>query len=382
MDEWENIRNRIKRLRPFAKFIEIIHSRDAIQVDLGLGDGFYLAALYDEQIDANMISIKQGRILVQNTYLSSFAYNLFSCWLYGYNYASGFRDLDKLMVYNFKKFLGEQLYRKADRARSRALLLETLLFEQSMMAKIVATRDRNPAFSAAATGAENLMSFALLMHELGHYFETYKPEMWDAIAMREDGAIGAFYEAAVLDLDPAIALEFKCDVYAIAACIQGYTDRTDYILRLRTIVFAYAMYAALYSAAATAAETAKLWAEEPPDEIDLLDISPFEHMEYGVKWAVDKPLIVRAGMVRTFCEKIAACQGESLYGEDGILPLPPSIVEDIVGYVGKAFDCDDDNIRNISNLVARSLHGHDAGMEYLFLRSKVFLSKRKLVIEK
>jgi hypothetical protein len=47
-----------------------------------------------------------------------------------------------------------------------------------------------------------------------------------------------------------------------------------------------------------------------------------------------------------------------------------------VKYVGRVFECDDDNARQMSNLVARSLYGHDAGMEYLYLRSKVFRTNR------
>ncbi len=53
-----------------------------------------------------------------------------------------------------------------------------------------------------------------------------------------------------------------------------------------------------------------------------------------------------------------------------------ALLEDLMRYVGRVFDCDDNNARKMSNPVARSLYGHDAGVEYLYLRSKVFRTNR------
>jgi hypothetical protein len=84
----------------------------------------------------------------------------------------------------------------------------------------------------------------------------------------------------------------------------------------------------------------------------------------------------RARLVGKLCESLASKRGLTLFGGDDPFPLPPTIVEDLMRYVGRVFECDDINARKMSNLVARSLYGHDTGMEYLYLRSKVFRTNR------
>jgi hypothetical protein len=48
----------------------------------------------------------------------------------------------------------------------------------------------------------------------------------------------------------------------------------------------------------------------------------------------------------------------------------------MLAYLEKVFHCADDNARKMSNLVAQAMSGYDKGMEYLYLRSKVFQTNR------
>jgi hypothetical protein len=162
----------------------------------------------------------------------------------------------------------------------------------------------------------------------------------------------------------------------VIGCLRSYEGHAGPVFALRVLTFAFAAYAAMYSAAATAKATAALWDSEAPETVDFRDVAPMPPVEHDTRWAVDAPFLARARLVAELCGLMAKARGFSLYGDDAPFPLPPTIVEDLSLYVGRVFDCPDDNARKMSNLVARSLHGHEAGMVYLYLRSKVFRTNR------
>jgi hypothetical protein len=366
----------ITRSRPHAKFIAVSHSSEFIPADADLGEGFYTANLYDEAIDANMIVTKQGRVMIQNTYIASFAYNLFLSWLYGHRGDTSAVPMDTLLAHNFKKFFAEQIYRCVNRIPSRALLLETLLFEQAMMVPVFAAKDADLKLSADADSAAGLMSFALSMHELGHYYLATKPDQWGELLQAEPDTVGPLY-ARVVERQPAdVAIEFQCDVYAVIGCLRQYESHAGPTFALRAIVFAFAAYAAMYSATKTAKATAVLWRAGPEEAVDFADIAPMPHVDHDVEWALDRAFMDRARLVAELCGRLAEQRGLALYGTDTPFSLPASILQDLMRLVGRVFDCADDNARKMSNLVAQSLHGHDEGMEYLYLRSKVFRTNR------
>jgi hypothetical protein len=375
VDVQEAIKRRVQQLRPDAKFIAVTHSSDFIPVEAELGNGFFTANLYDERIDANMIVTRQGRVMIQNTYIASFAYNLFLCWLHGHGGESA-AVLDRLLAHNLKKFFAEQIYRRTNRIPSRALLLETLLFEQVMMVDVFAAKDSNAKLSADADAAAGLMSFALSMHELGHFYMATKPGLWEELVQTEPDTIGSLYVHVTERYPADFATEFQCDVHAVIGCLRQYESHAGAAFALRALAFAFAAYAAMYSLAATATDTAALWDTGPAERVDFSDIAPMPHIDYDVKWAIDKTFLERARLVGKLCESLATKRGLTLFGSDDPFPLPPTIVEDLMRYVGRVFDCDDNNARAMSNLVARSLYGHDAGMEYPYLRSKVFRTNR------
>ncbi len=372
----EAVARRVGRLRPTAKFIAVQHTSAFMAPEAEIGEGFYTANLYDENIDSNMITTRDGRVMIQNTYIASFAYNLFLCWLGCHRRPAAIAPRDRLLGHNFKKFFAEQIYRKANRIPARALLLETLLYEQTMMVDVFALKDKEPRLSADADAAAGLMSFALSMHELGHYYLATKPELWPELAASEPDTIGPLYDRVVRKHEAEFAVEFQCDVHAVIGCLRQYEAHGGAAFALRAIVFAFAAYAAMYSAVATAAATAALWNAEPEEQIDFLDIAPMPYVEHDTAWAIDRPFLARALLVAELCAGLAAKRGIALFGDDDPFPLPATIVPDLSAYVGKVFDCADANARRLSNLVAQAMTGHDQGMEYLYLRSKVFRTNR------
>jgi hypothetical protein len=369
----------LKRTRPTAKFIHVSHSADWIDPTADLGDGFYIANLYDERVDANMLIGKHGRVMVQNTYIASFAYNMFLCWLYAHRHEearTSATDLDGLLAHNLRKFFAEQIYRATNRVPARALLLETLLFEQQCMVPVFTAKNADATLAADADWGAGLMSFALTMHEMGHFYSATKLAMWEELVGSEPGVIGALFERVAAENPPALATEFQCDVYAIVGCLRHYGEHGGTEMALRGLVFAYAAYAAMYSAVATAQATAALWDKTPAEAIDFRNIAPMPHVDYPFEWAFDADFIRRAQLVIELCGRLAERHGVRLFGDNGPFSLPADINKKLLGYLENVFHCGDDNARKMSNLVAQAMNGHDEGMEYLYLRSKVFQTNR------
>ena len=372
----DQIAARVRALRPTAKFLDVSHSRDFIEPMAKLGEGFFKANLYDENIDANLMSSpKLGHILVENTYLSSFTFNLFLCWIGSYTRAPGLAPLDVLLAHNFKKFFAEQVYRLVNRVPSRALLLETLLYEQVHMVPVFAAKDDDAQLSKDSDTATEMMSLSLAMHELGHYMLATQPTGWASFLVREPEIIGPLYLHVYKNFDPVMTDEFRCDLYAVMGCLGAFKGYGDPNFAFRTLAFSYCAYAVLYSILRTAEATAELW-RNLPETVDLRDISRKPYVEHDVGWARDDAFIQRAAWVVELCEKFAAREGLSLFGEDYPFPLPRTILQDLLAYVGRVTDCTDTNARGMSNLVAESLSQSEEGMEYLYLRSKTFRSNR------
>lgn len=84
----------------------------------------------------------------------------------------------------------------------------------------------------------------------------------------------------------------------------------------------------------------------------------------------------RARCVRHIVNFIAKHEGLELYTPDGTSPLPADIPDHLLSLMDSIMETTDNNARSMSMLVAEALHGHEAGSEYLYLRSKVFTSNR------
>ena len=73
----------VKLIRPRAKFVKVIHADDMFK-DIEGNDiiKYHYVNLYDENISANAIYLDKEPIILHNTYISSFAYNLNVSYLY------------------------------------------------------------------------------------------------------------------------------------------------------------------------------------------------------------------------------------------------------------------------------------------------------------
>jgi hypothetical protein len=368
----------IKAKRPRAKFTKYSHSSSFIDAAAQLGDGFHYVNLYDEQIDSNLIiSNKNGLIMIHNTYLSSFAYNLFLCWIYGYEKTRGKdQTLDTLLAHNFKKFFAEQLYYAHNDIGSRALLLETLLYEQVCMVPVFSAKAQDATLSSRADIAADLMSAVVSFHELGHFFLGEFEDSWDNILENNPEIVGNLFDRVRRAYSIGFVEEFQCDAMAVVSGFQQYVERTSPEFILRVLVFAFAAFAVLFSLARSAKVTGEARQLESKERMDFRSLEKI-HREHEIKLGIDRDFVERAKLVFELCQSIAAQNKVSLYGADGSFPLSKTILKDLLLYVDRVLECDDSNARAMSNLVAEALEGHDEGMEYLYLRSKTFTTNRE-----
>ncbi len=361
----------VARARRGAKFVKHAHSSSFIDPSAQLADGFHYINLYHEQIDANLIESKtHGLILIHNTYLSSFAYNLVLCWLYC-QHQDRQQLLDALLAHNFKKFFAEQFYHAHNSIGSRALLLETLLFEQVCMVPVFALKAENQVLSDQADTAAEIMSSVVSFHELGHFFLRTKPGAWQSVIAAEPQVLADLSSQVSESYPAAFVEEFQCDAIAVIFTVQQYENRCSHQFILRVLVFAFAAFAVLFSLARSARATGEAHEADPVETIDFRGLEKI-HREHEIQVGLDHDFRVRADLVARLCQGMASGRGIVLYGRDAGFPLENTILEELLQFVDRILDCGDDNARAMSNLVAEALCGHDEGMEYLYLRSKTF----------
>jgi len=373
----QRIKSRIEILRPRARFVAVTHSSEFIDQGANLGDGFYHVNLHDEQIDSNLLIPANGKdtlILIHNTYLSSFAYNLLLCWLYCIGLGAK-KDcestLSRLLKHNFKKYFAEQLLSANNNAFSRALFLETLLYEQAWMIPVFEAEASDTKLSRDADLGAQLMSLALSSHELGHLYLKNSPELWEELLERHAEVLQSLYSHVAQKYSPGLIQEFKCDVIAVVSCLEQFKSEMSSAFCLRGIVFAFAAFAVLFSLAKSAKKTSKDQ-KAFPDEIDFKSIEK-RHTDYNYSIGLDLDFIERAKLVIEFCKLIAAKSAIDLFGDSGGFPLPATILDDLLHNVDVVVENDDQNARGLSMLVSQSFNEHNEGFDYLVLRSKTFV---------
>lgn len=218
MNQDELIRRRIEMLRPRARFVAVTHSADFIDPAANLGEGFHYVNLYDEKIDSNVINSPHGLIMIHNTYLSSFSYNLLLCWLLCADSSSPTVDSlnqEQLLKHNFKKYFAEQLLSFHNNVFSRAVFLETLLYEQVCMIPVFEAKSQDETLSNNADLAVQLMSSALSFHELGHVYLGKDRQIWDEILAQHNDLLRNLFGHVANNYPDLFVEDVMCDAISV-----------------------------------------------------------------------------------------------------------------------------------------------------------------------
>ena len=149
MSEAAGARETLRALRPCVReeFLS-----DGAAFDYSIDEfGFRLRgvqfSIYDYEIDAVFLRSRgYGPIIVNNTYLASFAYNIaITWWLTGTSPSaaplSGGNEVSSLLRYNLKKFFAEQVLIRTQSVFGIAIFLETLIYEERAMRPLLALFD-------------------------------------------------------------------------------------------------------------------------------------------------------------------------------------------------------------------------------------------------
>lgn len=375
----EEAKRYIRLTRPKAKFDAYSHTDNFMDLEAQIGKGFFYISLYDELVDANLVETPKGVLVIGNTYLSSFAYNLILAWIYEHKEGKINRDtINPLIKYNFKKFFAEQLYHNINNIFSRAVLLETLLYEQQLMIPVFEAANTNLSWAETADAVAGLMSGIVLFHELGHYYLTHATGMFPTLYNENERVLKPFFELLQKEnYVPAFIEEIKCDIFAVYSLFM--TDKgqaSNDTLILRSAVIGYSVFAVLKSLQKSAEATAVEQKKEP-DNVVLKSIKK-SNREYTYQVGVYTDMVERARWMTILCEMIAADKKITLYGDDDILPLREDVSSYLNQYINEAMVQNNSNERAIAKLVAEAFFDHPDGIEHLYLNSKVFKSARKI----
>lgn len=378
MEQKSRIERLVRLTRPNAKFVNVSHSNDFTDPTPELGQGYYYVNLYDEKIDSLLNKTKDGQLyLIHNTYLSSFAYNLYLCLFYCQH-----TNIDltikgnPLLNYNFKKFFAEQLYTFNNNIFSRAILLETLLYEQEMMIPVFEQKKINKLLNEYADFASNIMSNLVSFHELGHYILEVDKIIWSSILKEHNDTVGILYSTLETTSSSILLEEFKCDVIAVLSCINQYKNEYNIDLILKSILFGFSSYAVL-SSLVKSAEATSIEHKKLIDDVDFLSIEK-RNRDYVYTIGIDRDFVFRTNLMVDLCKLIGEKENVNLFSKGMDISIPETLLEDMLSIIDVIMESNDDNARNMSLLVAESLHNHPKGMEFLYLRSKVFEGNREL----
>ena len=325
---------------------------------------------YAHRIGNHFISRYGYSFVLSNGFLQSHIYNLA---LANIVLQDDSDRLERAFIYNYKKFYAECCLGAGNCFIGRALLLETMLFEQDAMVEVF---DRAEAkFALRIAGA---MTTILNMHEMNHHFaHRHGGAWWAELRTLDDGRMGARLDRWAQTHRQDLVIEIACDALAISAllsniaAIGGGFDRTA---RARIAAFCFLAFRDLAALERSGQEAARLaifedrgialGSEYRRSGIPSVPIGPVPDMEVRCDEAL-----------RTIVEELAS---DDLYGPDGVFPLS----DETNTLLRRAFDCVHATAetgglvtahqRGLVQIVAEAMHGHDAGTEHLLWRSKRF----------
>lgn len=348
---------------------------------------YVYASLYDHKVGSQMRPIGDQLVVINNTYLSSFAYNVALCHLVGAANKLSPGDLTRLYRHNFKKFFAEQVVYHQNVLVGRAWLIETILYEQDLMRDAFAGVLTH-ALEEQASQIASLASGVISYHELTHYFEARSPD-FDAQYRAEVGNTFEDLDEEVLRRGGSeLRTEFRCDLTAtrLHLGLPSVFARADLFRVLLFVFYVLADLAALTESAKKTAEAAV--AEE--GHIDLLSAEPPQHA-FGFQVARDPGFDLRVDAQERALLRLAEQEGIALFDENAPFALTPGTrallraAQDSIGDLEAApvqgLSGTDSLRRGLAQILAESLKGCDAGVEFLLWRSKKFNLAGKMRFE-
>jgi hypothetical protein len=315
---------RLQSLTPRARFFQ------SAEISAGRREGetedqrFHYVSLYEHRIGNSVRPIGDYTFIIQNGFLTSHAYNVALAWLWPRRAGTGRPGDDGAVRHNYKKFFAECGLFRNNRVIVRAMLIETLMYEDGLMKPIFEASESDVEFGRLAQDIASLMSLLATRHELCHYFMARLPHEFRAHAMGLfDGAAKHAFDRAAALRGADSAEELLCDAFAAHQAMtsgDSTVAKYDPVTRARMIAFAFQVFSDLIALEMSAHATV---ADPRDDAIDLSsEKRPTEALPFSLGRSLDAD--VRAQEVVDLLAAHLSREGNTLYGTDGVLPLPES----------------------------------------------------------
>jgi len=326
---------------------------------------------FAHRIGNHFITRSGYAFVLSNGFLQSHIYNLA---LANIVFSEDSSRLEQALLYNYKKFYAECCLGAGNCFIGRALLLETMLFEQDAMIEAFDKADEEIARRIAGA-----MTAILNQHELNHHFvDRYGDAWWAKVRTLYDGRMRTRLERWARTYRQDLVVEMACDAVAISALISdmaGVGVGFNRVARARMAVFCFLAFRDLAALERSGHEAARLAIAE---DRDIAVGSEYRRSAIPSvpRGRVPDMEIRCEEALRIVVEELAS---DELYGLDGEFPLS----EETDYLLRRAFDLFDGTSetgglvtarqRGLVQIVAEAMHGHDAGAEHLLWRSKKYL---------
>lgn len=320
-------------------------------------DGYQLS-VYSPRISPYCYSLGDGRyIIAMNSYLTSFASE---CALV----LSA--DLDEteqqdLLRYNLKKFYAEQIIDRANVAIGRALLLETLLYEEHTMRdlkeKAASSTELTRRYELAVTTTSNI----LLQHEAAHMIQDEYSKFPDLLKE----LLPQGYTLPIPEADDKRDLE--ADAYS--TCLEWRIGNKELETKLKAenLIICHSLLTCMLSMDACAKKTAELALEV--GEVDITD-NIFGAMPGGTP-LTGRHLGFDSRGKQAIDLTIALAESDGL-SPDTWKNSPYSILDKLYGVFDDVLGGETDDYRFKCEMLAHAFHGNQRGLDFLIGRSKTF----------
>lgn len=342
---------------------------------------FYLGSYYAHRIANNFYPVGGFNFIMSNGFLASHTYNLALVFAFhGSNIQAALR-------HNFKKFYAECALFRSNCLIGRGLLIETLAYEQDLMRPLFSAAAEDALLANKATSLSSVMSGILNGHEMWHYFQHRATQICVVEAETlYSGALARIFKEMTEQGAGDEAVETTCDGMG---AWNVWRDDSDYVKevpdplsRLRLCAFGFLCFGELVSLQRSAWCTADIATKEDQSIALTSELRPKN--AFTLARGRDQKMDARVATIINLLDGEARRRGATLFGDDPWFSLPP----DTPAMLRDAFENFDALLteaptgltgtdlvrRQMSQLLAESLHNHPDGAEHLLWRSKKFLS--------
>jgi hypothetical protein len=390
MEERSALLRKLRLLYPTARRVKL--QSEVHKTILSVNHRITHVSFFDHKVGSQMRPIDGQFVLIDNYYLSSHVFNLCLCYVVGKAKKLPTEEIKRLFSFNLKKFFAEQVLYHGNVLIGRAMLLETLLYEQDLMWQVFAWGEDDD-IKRQARWLAIMASLSISQHELAHYYYnlTEVNPKTSNVTERDRASVVSLLEEVAPYQDIEMQLcglggeelrtEFRCD---LSAALTNLRDESVFhaadLCRAQVFIFYVLgeLASIVRSAELTAAKTKAL---EKRVDLNQEMFNPADRvLDYYL--GRDSAFDSRVDALEKAIERLASNHSITLFDEAARFPLTAECRKLLHATQDSMFELDPEPLsrlaginelrRGLAVVLATALKGHDSGVEFLLWRSKTF----------